>query len=268
MNEQVRDFYNQHYQEEDLRLNYHAFEVPITLYYIKKYLKPGSKILDLACGTGHYAERFIKEGYLVALNDLSDQNIQLVRERFSDVDQVLAIDQSAAIDTELWDLAKWDAVMMLGPLYHYYDVSRRKKLLNKANEKLKIGGLIYSAFMSRTGGLIFGMKHNPEGIFSQNGSKQLWEEGIGKHFVEDTDTFKNAHVYFSDPAEIYPLIKSTGFRQQHLVGIEGIFGERFDDYHRMDPSQKVAWLEFVQKHAEEPAMIYNSKHLLSVASKM
>ncbi len=83
MMNKVREYYNNHFKEEDIQLQYHVFEFPLTMYFIRKYLDKGFRIFDTACGTGHYAKQLLKEGFLVGLNDISDENIEAVRQRLN-----------------------------------------------------------------------------------------------------------------------------------------------------------------------------------------
>ena len=267
MEEQVRRFYNQHVKEEDQRLEYHVFEMPVTFHYIEKYLHPGDTILDIACGTGNYANRLLNHRYRVGLNDISDENINLVKKRFDGDPNIIGIRRADALESELWDAARWDAVIMLGPLYHYTSPEKRMMLLKKAYQSVKQGGYIFSAFMSRVGALVFGMKHNPDGIFEREGPEHLWQKGTAKDLIEKTETFYHSHTYFSHPDEINPLMKQAGFTPLNLIGVEGIFGERFDDFHQLKDHQQKAWLQFIINHCEDKAMVHSSKHLLSIARK-
>ena len=267
MNEQVRRFYNQHVKEEDQRLQYHVFEMPITFHYLEKYLKPGDKVLDIACGTGNYAFSLLKHQYQVGLNDISDENIRLVEKRFRGNSNVIGISRADALESELWEIAQWDAVLMLGPLYHYTNPEKRNSLLKKAYQHVRPGGYVFSAFMSRVGATIFGMKNNPDGIFKPKGPAYLWQFGTAEDFIEETETFHHAHTYFSHPDELNPLLENAGFKSLNLIGIEGIFGERFEDFHRMTKDQQEAWLQFTIDHCEDKIMVYQSKHLLNVAQK-
>lgn len=64
----VRDYYNTHFEEEHDRLGYKGSELQVTLHFIKKYLPPGSEIFDTACGTGHYARELLEEANLEPLH--------------------------------------------------------------------------------------------------------------------------------------------------------------------------------------------------------
>lgn len=261
----VRDYYNTHFEEEHDRLGYHGFELPVTLHFIKKYLPPGSEIFDTACGTGHYARELLDSGYRIGLNDISDVNTENVRKEFGSDERVLFIDRSDALESRRWRTREWDAVLILGPLYHLIAREKRLRLLKTAERNLKPGGLVFASFMTRTGALVYGIKNNPKGILYPDGAEKLWKTGSDDRFVEATEYFTGA--YFSNPSEIAPMLEEANLEPLHLAGAEGVFGERFDLFHQLDGTLKEAWLAFVINHCEEKEMVFNSKHLLSVSAK-
>ncbi len=266
MMEKVRAYYNRHYREEDKRLQYHVFELPMTMYFIRLYLPPGAVLFDTACGTGQYARVLSDEGYVLGLNDVSDVNIQHVKEKFAGQENILFIDRSDIMQSKRWEERKWDAILVLGPMYHLLRRDYRISLLQKAATKLKPGGLIFTSFMTRTAALVYGIKNKPEGILHPEGASRLWESGSDSSFVEATEYFE--HAYFSNPAEIEPMLREAGLESLHLAGAEGVFGERFELFHDLSEKLQEAWLDFILHHAEEKEMIYNSKHLLSISRKM
>lgn len=265
MHDEVRDYYNRHVNEEDQRLEEHPFEMPLIMHFVKKYLNPGDYIFDVACGTGRIAQELLKKGYFMGLNDLSDENVKLVRERFGKNRNILFIDRSDALTTDDWKREPWDSIFILGPLYHMISKEKRLKVLRMARKYVKPGGMVFSAFMTRIGALVYGLKKNPKGILYEGGAKKLWETGTDDNFVEATEWFTNA--YFSHPEEVKPLIEEAGLNPLHLAGAEGIFGERFDLYHQLDDKLKDAWMDFVIERCEDKHMIQNAKHLLSVSQK-
>ena len=261
----VRKYYNSHVNDEDRRLDEHPFEIPVTMHFVKKYLTPGDSVFDLACGTGRIAEILLNKGYFVGLNDLSDQNVELVKHRIGTHRSILFIERSDALESKRWTHKPWDCIFILGPLYHLISKDNRLEILNLAYENLKPGGYLFSSFMTRTGALVYGLKHNPEGILYHDGARKLWQTGTDNRFVEDTEYFTNA--YFAHPEEINPMIESAGLTPLHLAGAEGVFGERFELYHSMNDNLKKAWLDFVIENCEDIHLIQQSKHLLSIAQK-
>lgn len=103
--------------------------------------------------------------------------------------------------------------------------------------------------MTRRGAAVYGLKYNPKGIGKGGGAEMLWTEGTDSQFVEGTENF--SHIYFSDPKEITPLFQKAGIELLHLVGIEGIFGERFELFHRLSNENQQQWLKFIIDHREE-----------------
>lgn len=260
---EVREYYNEHVKEEDKRLDEHPFEIPVTMHFVNNYLKPGDHLFDAACGTGRIARLLLDEGYLVGLNDLSDNNIKLVTQRLGNHSNILFIERSDVIDSQGWNKFKWDGVFLLGPLYHMISRKQRLALLSLARENVKPGGYIFSSYMTRIGALVYGVKNNPEGILHPEEVKKLWETGTDDRFVEGTKWF--THSYFSHPEEVDPLIKEAGLLPLHLAGVEGLFGERFDLYHKLENKLKRPWMDFTIKYCEDIHMINQAKHLLSVA---
>jgi hypothetical protein len=63
------------------------------------------------------------------------------------------------------------------------------------------------------------------------------------------------------------LIVQTGLEPLHLAGVEGIFGERFELYHNLDEYLQNDWMDFIIQHCEDPHMINQAKHLLSISQK-
>ncbi len=266
MKEDVRKYYNRHVNDEDNRLDRHPFEIPVTMHYLHRYIKPGERIFDAACGTGRYAELLLSRGFKVGMNDISDENIRIVNERVGDHPNMLFIERADALESDGWAFGPWDCIFILGPLYHMISKEKRIRLLELAKMSLKPGGYVFSSFMTRTGALIYGLKNNPEGIKYPDGAQKLWETGTDDRFVEATEWFTNA--YFAHPEEVNPLIESAGLKPLHLLGAEGPFGERFELYHQLPNDLQKKWMRFVIDHAEDKHFIHHAKHLLSVSQRI
>ncbi len=262
---EVRKYYNEHVEDEDHRLMHHPFELPVTMHYIEKYLAPGQALFDVACGTGHIARQLLDKGFQLGMNDLSDKNVDLVKQRLGDHPNTLFVGRADALQSSGWKHRLWDGILILGPLYHMISRQNRLKLLQMAGEHVKPGGTVISSFMTRMGALVYGVKNNPRGILYPDGAEKLWNTGTDDRFVEATEYFTNA--WFCHPEQVAPLIREAGLQHLHLAGAEGLFGERFALYHQLDEALKQPWMDFVIRHGEDPHMVNQSKHLLSVARK-
>lgn len=258
----VKEYYDTHVPFEDRRLEENVFELPVTFRYIDRYVRPGDKVLDVACGTGKYAQKLLDRGVRLALNDLSDKNMELTLQRVGNHSNLIHSSVSDARYSDIWDRELWDAILILGPLYHMSERSDRVKLLQRAKNAVKKDGYLFLAFMSRTAGLLYGVKNNPGGIRKGLGALQFWYNGTDDEFIEATKWFINA--YFSFPEEIDPLVREAGLEPLHLAGIEGIFGENMQLFHEMDDGLKQDWMNFIMEHCEDVHMVHSSKHHLCV----
>lgn len=265
MHEDVRDYYNEHVKDEDNRLDKHPFEIPLIMKFVDRYLTAGDHVFDVACGTGHIARKLMEKGYFMGLNDISDKNVELVKERMGHHRNILFIERADALDSNAWKRNQWKCIFVMGPLYHMVSREKRLEVLKLAHRHLKPGGYVFSSFMTRMGALIFGLKNNPEGIKYPDGAKKLWDTGTDDRFIEATEWFTNA--WFTHPEEVNPLIEEANLKPLHLAGAEGVFGERFELFHNLDEALQDAWMDFVLDHCEDGHMVQHAKHLLSVAQK-
>ncbi len=261
----VRNYYNKHVEDEDHRLMNHPFELPVTMHYVEKYMDPGQALFDVACGTGHIARQLLDKDFKLGLNDLSDKNVELVKQRLGNHLNTLFVGRSDALESNGWQHQLWDGILILGPLYHMISRENRLKVLRKAYHHVKPGGYVFSSFMTRMGAMIYGVKNNPGGISFADGADKLWNTGTDDRFVEATEYFTNA--WFCHPEQVQPLIEEVGLQHAHLAGAEGLFGERFELYHQLDEALRQPWMDFVIRHCEDTHMVNQSKHLLSVARK-
>ncbi|MCC6442414.1 MAG: class I SAM-dependent methyltransferase [Armatimonadetes bacterium] len=263
----VRNYYDRVVDIEDARLDWAAFEMPVTMHYLQRYIPPGSRMLDIACGTGRYDEKLLGAGYRVGLNDLSPQNVRKTRERLQTgggSSQVLFCRTGNGLDPDAWHGSPWDAVLMLGPIYHLPLYEDRLAILKQAYEHLDREGYLFVAFCSRVAAVWGGLARWPEGILRKDSVRRLMQSGQGFNFARNASDFES--YYFCAVEEIRPLIARAGFDTLHIADMEGAFGGRMDRYHELDdPAVREAWMDFVLENAEEPVFQYASEHLLVVA---
>ncbi len=82
----------------------------------------------LCGGPGRYAITLAQRGYSVTLFDLSPDLFSMARQRAADAGVVLmGLDQGTATDLTRYPDAKFDAVLLMGPLYHLLDGDDRRK---------------------------------------------------------------------------------------------------------------------------------------------
>ena len=139
----IEKHYNKH--PEDLRLlrRHGIVEFETTMYHLRRFLKPGYRLLDIGAGTGHYTSALMAEGYEVKAVELVRRNIDVFLKREPTADVV----QGDARHMPFVPSASADVTLLLGPLYHLIGDDEKLKALKEAKRVTKPGGLIFVAYL-------------------------------------------------------------------------------------------------------------------------
>lgn len=117
--DRVETFYDGYVEKEWNRMERHPLEFALTKKAILQYLPERCRILDIGGGPGRYSLYLTEHGYNVTLLDLSSQNVAFARkkslERSIELDDYI---QGNALDLGQFGDASFDAVLLMGPLYH------------------------------------------------------------------------------------------------------------------------------------------------------
>lgn len=109
-------------------------------------LPAGAKILDVGCGSGWLSEYFARLGYDVTGIDISDELIEMARDRVArvpyDVDHETSLRcRFLTQDIETASLAeKFDAVVCYDSLHHFED---ERRVFRHLSAMLDVGGLLF-----------------------------------------------------------------------------------------------------------------------------
>ena len=158
--------------------------------------------------------------------------------------------------------SKFDAVLLMGPLYHLVYEADRILVLQEVYKRLSKGGIIFSAFISRYG--IFGdlMKKAPEWVEDRAEVRSILEKG------RDPDHYEGGfRGYFARVSEIMPLHETIGFESITLAGVEPGISAEDEVYNRLEGDQRRLWLEFLFEVSREPSTLGASRHLLYIGQK-
>jgi len=263
----VRSHYDGGVEFTDARLDLYEIEFQVTLSYIRRYLRPPDKLLDVACGTGRYAEVLLKEGLQVGMSDLSSKLLMRAMERVGRNPGVTTEPLFARVGNALrassWQGGPWDGALLLGPMYHLLEREERLSVLSLARKNIKRNGYLFASFIPRMAAVWDGLARWPEGIFFNKQVDKLMQTGKGFNFARDADHFPG--TYFCEPQEISPMLEEAGFSVLHLAGTEGPFGGRVARFHELLPPRlKTAWKDFVIRYSDSPEMVMTSEHILAV----
>lgn len=190
----VNSIYNHYDEETRLVRNRHGqLEYLTTMHYIHQMVQSGQRVLEVGAGTGRYSIALAKEGYEVTAVELVAHNLEILRRNAAGL-QNLASYQADATDLRMFADNTFDAVLVLGPMYHLYEKADQHKALDEAIRVAKPGGIVMTAFIS-----IYEILY--VNYFSgnfQKGMKDYYDSnGSVKHFKEqgftgfDIEEFEN-----------------------------------------------------------------------------
>ena len=69
------NFYHSYDEDSRLISRHGMVEFLTTMRYIEKYLKPGSRILEIGAGTGRYSHALARQGYAVDAVELVERHV-------------------------------------------------------------------------------------------------------------------------------------------------------------------------------------------------
>lgn len=264
----VIDYYSRF--DEWGRLDREPLEFTINLHYIKQYLATSQAVLDNGAGPGKYAMELAKLGYNVTLSDLTPKLVETAEQKASELGLTEQFDGFHVLNATHLDGIpdeKFDASLMLGPLYHLQKEEERVSAVNELFRVTKRGGIVCVAFQSRMRMAITSLQF-PE-YWKPNDSlesiSQFYGHGIFNH--QDQGRFTGAYYFNID--EIKPFMEESGFETLELIGSSSIGA-------MLNPEQKQHWMDRGEHEkltdslialAKDPSILGISSHLLYIGRR-
>jgi S-adenosylmethionine-dependent methyltransferase len=264
----VQRLYDSMPEREWARLDRHRTELHITLRALRGSLPPPpARVLDCGGGPGRYAVELAQWGYDVTLFDLSAANLALARAKAAEAGLTLtAFEQGTALDLGRFADESFDAVLLMGPLYHLLEETERRQALAEARRVLKTGGPLLAAFISRYAAhRDAAAKYPTEPVERPGLYERVETTGVLPPMASDDPTFV---AYFATPAEVAPLCWRAGFEVQTVLGVEGLISviENTAVNALTGPAWNW-WVEANWRAAPDPSIHGAVEHLLVVATK-
>lgn len=222
---------------------------------------PPAVVLDVGGGPGVYAVWLAELGYGVHLVDAVPLHVEQAA--------VAGAGARRPFTAEVGDARhlrpesdSFDAVLLLGPLYHLTERADRVQALAEAARVARPGAPVVAAAISRFASLFDGLTRGYLGdpTFDAIVQRDL-EEGQHRNPTDRVEWFTTA--YFHHPEELRAEMDDAGLAFEGLFGLEGpasLVGYMWDD--REDRAQLLRVARAVE---QEPTLIGLSSHLLVVA---
>ncbi len=261
----IAAFYDRGVEEEDSRLERHQLEYDLTWRYMTRYLPPSGSILEIGAATGRYTLALCRLGYSVTAVDLSAALLELCRRRLA-AERLHG--QARLVVADARDLhavpdTAFDAVLLMGPLYHLVLEEDRRQAVREATDRLRSEGVLFSTFLSRLGVLGDLMRRVPEWIERADEVRSLL--AIGRR--PDDAPPGGFRGYFARVSEIRELHETLGIQTVVLAGVEPAISADDESYNKLQAPHRDLWLDLLFEVSSDETTVGASRHLLYVGRK-
>ncbi|MEV4430216.1 class I SAM-dependent methyltransferase [Streptomyces sp. R-07] len=209
-----------------------------------------ASVLDVGGGPGVHARWLTDSGYQVLVVDPVEKHVGQARHQglAAFVGDARQLDQPGAT---------FDAVLMLGPLYHLPDGTERARAWREAHRVVKPGGLVAAAALNRYAKLL-----------DLDSPRSLDIATTGLRVRRDGPT-----TYYHDPSELCTEARHAGLGDLTVYGLHGPAYEALRAEERRTGTKDLgvkaletalAAARFADGH---PELVVSSLHLLAVARR-
>ena len=263
----VERYYDAGAQYEWERQDRNRTEFAVTWRALDDYLpKPPATILDVGGGPGRYSVELARRGNTVTLFDLAGNNLSFAQTKAAEAGVALAgCVQGNALDLSRFEDSGFDAVLLMGPLYHLLELDQRRTAVREARRVLKPGGVFFASFITRYAPLCDLARSTPDQLLDrwsdysrilETGQHQLGITGVG---------FTDA--YFTHPSEVKPLMEEAGLASRDLVACEGVVSMVQEQLNPLTGEVWERWVDLNYRLGRDPCVHGMAAHLLYVGHK-
>ncbi|WP_243229809.1 bifunctional 2-polyprenyl-6-hydroxyphenol methylase/3-demethylubiquinol 3-O-methyltransferase UbiG [Microbacterium sp. CIAB417] len=252
IDEQVRAYYGGVF-DEGARLTTRSAQGPLehrrTQELIAAHIDEG-RVLDVGGGTGVHARSLQERGFDVILIDPVPEHV--------------AAAAASGVASQIGDArslpfpdGSFDAVLMLGPLYHLASATDRVRALNEARRVTRPGGSVFAAALSRY--IAFGANVLGRPVRADAAMTALWEQGV----PTGNGRFPAGHFHTAE--ELADEVSDAGLEVLAVHGVEGPGGLALEQIAADRADLMDAALALARATSAEPGIRDFSTHLLAVA---
>jgi ubiquinone/menaquinone biosynthesis C-methylase UbiE len=223
---------------------------------------PPRRILDVGGGTGVHAAWLLEDGYRVHLVDITPSHVERARAALTRRGLTTQVGDARCLATPDH---RFDAALVLGPLYHLVERADRVTALEEARRAVIPGGLVAVAAISRFASLIDGLVR---GFLFEPEFREIVRRDLagGRHANPDDRPHWFTTAFFHRPEQLHEEIAAAGLVLVELLGVEGIAGwlPHLDARWARDDDRNTI-LEATRLVEAEPTLLGLSAHLLAIA---
>ena len=262
----------QHYRDEfdeDQRITRGLGQLELlrTREIVRRHLPDGPlRVLDVGGATGVHAAWLAEDGHSVHLVD--PVAAQVARALESPGARAGRITAEVGDARKLaFEEASFDAILLLGPLYHLTEREDRLTALSEARRVVKPEGPVFAAAISRFASLFDGLAR---GFLFEPGFEDVVDRDLrdGQHRNATGHPHWFTTAYFHHPDELEEELRASNLRVREVLGVEGLAGWLGHLASRWpDSAARDAILRSARAVEAEASLRGLSAHLLGVAAR-
>lgn len=254
----LENYYNNYDEDGRLLRKYGTVEFLTTTRYIDRYLQEGMKLLEVGAATGRYSLHYAGKGYRVEAVELVKHNIDIFQNKIT-TDMNVSVTQGNACDLGQFEDNSFDMTLVLGPLYHLFDMEDKKKAIGEALRVTKSGGYLYVAFIMNDAVIL------DWGLKSGNLAQGI-KDGIVTEDFHCVGTPKMLYE-MSTVRDIRELMDGFPVDRLHMVASDGMTNHFREQIEAADEELFQAWLQYHYCTCEREDLIGYSNHGLYIGRK-
>lgn len=254
---EVINYYNTYDEDRRLTRKSRLPEYLITMKYIKKYLKPNSKILEIGAGTGRYSIALADMGYEIDAVELVPHNIEIMQKKVKSEHRI-NIYQGNACDLSFVESESYDIVLLLGPMYHLFNNEDKHKAICEAIRAAKKGAVIFASYCNNDTCMYK--------MFAKHKMLKLIDDGLVDESFH-AKSIPNMIFELYRKSDIDNLMKDYNVTRLHFVGVDMlsyIFDNKFD---KLKKREFEVYMEFLESICEREDLVGFSIHMLDIFKK-
>jgi ubiquinone/menaquinone biosynthesis C-methylase UbiE len=224
-------------------------------------------VAEIGVGVGHYSEHLAARGCRIHLTDITQRLLDAAAARLRNAGlerQVAGMSRLSATDLSGIDSSSFDAVMLLGPLYHLCSLSDRRRAVEEAARVLERGGFVYAAGINRLPYFRDQFRQRPQvAVERREFHRQLLNDGN----VDPEHVPSLGFAHLTTAAEFQSLFAGL-FDELILLGVESFTAAWQPTLSGLPTEEAEAWLDLVEQTGTTPEGQGASDHFLFVGQKV
>ncbi len=269
--EKIKSYYSQFDEWARLDTAEGRLEFDILLSLIQQYLPKGCTVLDLGGGPGRYTAALSLRGYDMHLADLSPDLIETAKiklKEHGDPAFIKGISVADALDLNRYGSESFDAVLLLGPLYHLTSASEIQTCLAEVYRVLRSGGILIAAYIPWLSGI--------RGVLARALYQSGQADADTMREAVETGRFRNKgsegfqEGYFIKTEMLESLMSEAGLRKLAVRSVRGI-GNGMEaailTAQEKDHQLYAGIMDMIRSTAADRAVIDSSGHAVYIGSK-